>query len=155
MGHPEHDMLFIATQVARAAGLKNPSHAAGNFKNNSGKCTLFFNIGDALQDYQDLIDLPNDPSGKKYQKATSLFDEANTYRMLLRGHAPASEPFRKWVTEVVLPTIRKTGKFDVNASKLATRPRTRPHRTSLASSQPCMPRWLGSRRCSRNYWIYF
>ena len=34
--------------------------------------------------------------------------------MLLRGHAPQSEPFRKWVTEVVLPSIRKTGKFDVN-----------------------------------------
>jgi prophage antirepressor-like protein len=26
-GHPEHDLLFVATQVARAAGLKNPSMA--------------------------------------------------------------------------------------------------------------------------------
>ncbi|AZC58615.1 hypothetical protein C4K34_4464 [Pseudomonas chlororaphis subsp. piscium] len=36
--------------------------------------------------------------------------------MLLRGHAPASEPLRKWVTEEVLPTIRKTGKYDAEQS---------------------------------------
>jgi len=29
--HPEHDLLFVATQVARASGLKNPSGAVSNF----------------------------------------------------------------------------------------------------------------------------
>lgn len=28
IGHPEHDLLFIATQVGRLAGLKNPSNIA-------------------------------------------------------------------------------------------------------------------------------
>lgn len=37
--------------------------------------------------------------------------------MLLRGHAPQSEPFRKWVTEEVLPSIRKTGTYDLFASE--------------------------------------
>lgn len=37
--------------------------------------------------------------------------------MLLRGHAPQSEPFRKWVTEEVLPSIRKTGSYNVNESE--------------------------------------
>lgn len=27
VGHPEHELLFVATQVARAAGLKDPSNA--------------------------------------------------------------------------------------------------------------------------------
>ncbi|TLX58322.1 hypothetical protein DN824_09590 [Stutzerimonas nosocomialis] len=50
-------------------------------------------------------------------KATSwMFSEAATYQMLLWGHAPASEPFRKWVTEEVLPSIRKTGAYNVNES---------------------------------------
>lgn len=31
VGHPEHELLFVATQVARAAGLKNPSHAVANY----------------------------------------------------------------------------------------------------------------------------
>ncbi|MCY1280792.1 hypothetical protein D9M68_343560 [compost metagenome] len=36
--------------------------------------------------------------------------------MLLKGHAPQSEPFRKWVTEEVLPTIRKTRAYNIHAS---------------------------------------
>lgn len=32
--HPEHDVLFIATQVARAAGLKDPAGAVNNAKRN-------------------------------------------------------------------------------------------------------------------------
>lgn len=60
---------------------------------------------------------PLQANGRSYKNTTALFTEANTYQMLLRGHAPASEPFRKWVTEVVLPTIRKTGQFDIHESQ--------------------------------------
>ncbi|WP_240336463.1 Rha family transcriptional regulator [Pseudomonas syringae] len=42
-------------------------------------------------------------------RATWLLLEADVYQMLLRSNSPTSEPFRKWVTEEVLPTIRKTG----------------------------------------------
>lgn len=112
MGHPEHDMLFIASQVARAAGLRHPSQSVAAFKSVKA-CTMRLGIGDLHEVYNKTIDLPKDMSGKQYQNKTALLDEANTYRMLLRGNAPQSEPFRKWVTEVVLPSIRKTGKFDV------------------------------------------
>lgn len=43
-------------------------------------------------------------------------NETWVYKMLLAGHAPASEPFRKWVTEEVLPTIRKTGSYNAEGS---------------------------------------
>ena len=42
--------------------------------------------------------------------------ESEIYRMLLQGNAPQSEPFRRWVTEEVLPTIRKTGSYDAAKS---------------------------------------
>lgn len=41
-----------------------------------------------------------------------MFTESECYQMLLRGRAPQSEPFRKWVSEEVLPTIRKTGSYN-------------------------------------------
>lgn len=112
VGHPEHDILFIATQVARAAGLKNPAGSV-NLARKYHKC------GHPLETLmQDLcISLPVDEKGRKLRSTTVLFTEPETYQMLLRGHAPASEPFRKWVTEVVLPSIRKTGKFDVNEAQ--------------------------------------
>lgn len=49
-------------------------------------------------------------------KHSWLISETAAYYMLLRGHAPQSEPFRKWVTEEVLPSIRKTGQYDIAKS---------------------------------------
>ncbi|AZD62164.1 hypothetical protein C4K18_4205 [Pseudomonas chlororaphis subsp. aurantiaca] len=45
-----------------------------------------------------------------------LLTESSVYEMLARGHAPQTEPFRRWVFEEVLPTIRKTGKYDAEQS---------------------------------------
>ena len=103
-GHPEHDILFVATQVARAAGLKDPSTAVfAQAKKTSG--IRFASLGN----------LPRD--GHMVKSNSWLFTESATYQMLLRGHAPQSEPFRKWVTEEVLPAIRKTGSYNVNESE--------------------------------------
>lgn len=111
IGHPEHDILFIATQVARAAGLKDPAGSV-NLARKYHKCghplaTLIDNSS---------VSLPGDEKGRRIRSTTVLFTEPETYKMLLRGHAPASEPFRKWVTEEVLPSIRKTGAYNVNES---------------------------------------
>ncbi|WP_313136143.1 BRO-N domain-containing protein [Stutzerimonas nitrititolerans] len=111
-GHPEHDILFIATQVARAAGLKNAASSVNLARK-------YYKSGHPLEALiqESCISVPADDLGRKLRTTTVLFTEAETYQMLLRGHAPASEPFRKWVTEVVLPSIRKTGKFDVNEAQ--------------------------------------
>ncbi|WP_312723263.1 BRO-N domain-containing protein [Stutzerimonas nitrititolerans] len=111
IGHPEHDILFIATQVARAAGLKNPSYAASTNAKRYGH-TKALQVGALLGS----MEIPQTLQFN-LQKTSWLFTDSATYEMLLRGHAPASEPFRKWVTEVVLPSIRKTGKFDVNEAQ--------------------------------------
>lgn len=107
VGHPEHDILFIATQVARAAGLKSPSYASSVMAGRVGPAgsMQWGSLRGSLESPKGL--------GRPLVRTTWIFTEATVYQMLLRGHAPASEPFRKWVTEVVLPSIRKTGKFDV------------------------------------------
>lgn len=107
-GHPEHDILFIATQVARASGLKIPSQQASRHARIAGH-TQSIQFG-SIQS----VDTLEKPKG--VQATSWLFTEAATYQMLLRGHAPQSEPFRKWVTEEVLPSIRKTGKYNAEDS---------------------------------------
>lgn len=119
VGHPEHDLLFVATQVARAAGLKNPHMSATKYRNlacNAGK--KFLTIGSLVEAYTESRDFIGSMEGKRkaLQDSTMLFVEADVYQILLRGNAPQSEPFRKWVTEEVLPTIRKTGKYDAEQS---------------------------------------
>jgi prophage antirepressor-like protein len=110
VGHPEHDLLFIATQVGRAAGLADPKRLTQATKGQDGTLQLR-GLAPKVENLA-TIELYK-THGKRYMDAW-LFPEPVVYQMLLRGHAPASEPFRKWVTEVVLPSIRKTGKFDVN-----------------------------------------
>jgi len=40
-------------------------------------------------------------------------DEPGLYRLVLRSDKPEAEPFMEWVTSDVLPTIRKTGRYDL------------------------------------------
>jgi prophage antirepressor-like protein len=112
-GHPEHGLLFIATQVARAAGLKDPKNSIRLSRANH-KAGLYLSatlVGECS------TCLPKDIKGRNIKTNTVMFTEPETYGLLLRGNAPQSEPFRKWVTEVVLPSIRKTGKFDANKAQ--------------------------------------
>ncbi|MBJ2268204.1 hypothetical protein JFT60_12560 [Pseudomonas sp. MF6772] len=109
--HPDHDLLFVATQVARAAGLKDPKGAVNKARHlkKQGHNLMALVAESATS-------LPTGSDGKKLRSTTVFFSEPDLYAMLLRGHAPASEPFRKWVTEEVLPTIRKTGKYNAEDS---------------------------------------
>ena len=110
-GHPEHGLLFVATQVARAAGLNNPTNAVCVFRK-GGACRVRLTIGEVFVPYHERLgDLPKASNGRAYHAATALLDEVSVYTMLLRGHAPQSEPFRKWVTEEVLPSLRKSGTY--------------------------------------------
>lgn len=45
----------------------------------------------------------------------STINEAGLWRMLLRSDKPAAEPFIRWVTCEVLPSIRRTGKYAATA----------------------------------------
>lgn len=121
VGHPEHELLFIATQVANAAGMKDGRGTAKAFIRAANRAAT--KVG--LQ----MRDLANGEESSLLTEAqciemlpyprwrdTWVMSETDVYQMLLRGHSPRSEPFRRWVTEEVLPTIRKTGKYDAEQS---------------------------------------
>lgn len=115
VGHPEHDLLFVATQVAGAAGLKSPSANVSDYRKTERGAEGALTLRDALI-LEKSISVPKDGLGRTYRSTTALGSESWVYQLLLRGHAPASEPFRKWVTEEVLPTIRKTGQYNAAES---------------------------------------
>jgi prophage antirepressor-like protein len=117
VGHPEHDLLFIVAQVARVSGLKNVYNLTSSYKRL--KINLdrkWFDLGSACGALPLLQGQPTDEHGRGLPANTTLFTEGDVYAMLLRSNAPQTEPFRKWVTEEVLPTIRKTGKYNAEES---------------------------------------
>jgi len=113
VGHPEHDILFIATQVARAAGLKDGKRLTQATKGADGAMQLRA-LASKVENLA-TIEL-HKTQGKRY-KDSWLFPEHVTYQMLARGNAPQSQPFRDWVFKEVLPSIRKTGAYNVNESE--------------------------------------
>lgn len=53
------------------------------------------------------------PSASGFQE-TSLIPERDVYRLIMRSKLPEAEAFEEWVVGEVLPSIRKTGKYEVN-----------------------------------------
>lgn len=41
-----------------------------------------------------------------------FINESGFYALLMRSYKPQAKPFRKWVTSEILPSIRKTGKYE-------------------------------------------
>ena len=56
-------------------------------------------------------------NGKVVKTQTSLINEGDLYRLIVKSKLPAAQDFEEWVMDEVLPTIRKTGGY---ISKAAT-----------------------------------
>ncbi|MEN7526982.1 Bro-N domain-containing protein [Cupriavidus sp. DL-D2] len=46
----------------------------------------------------------------------TIINESGLYALVLRSRKPEARQFRKWVTAEVLPAIRKTGRYEVQAA---------------------------------------
>lgn len=69
-------------------------------------------VADRLdEDERRKLDLPR-------QGETWFINESGLYTTILRSDKPQAKSFRKWVTSEVLPSIRKTGQYQVPKSPL-------------------------------------
>lgn len=50
---------------------------------------------------------------------TNIINESGLYNVILRSDKPQAKPFRKWVTNEVLPSIRKTGGYMAGQEQLS------------------------------------
>lgn len=83
---------FVLTDVCRELDLANPTMVAKKLDNDE---RTKFDLG--------------------RQGETTIVNESGLYTVILRSDKPQAKPFRKWVTSVVLPSIRKTGSYSVQS----------------------------------------
>jgi prophage antirepressor-like protein len=63
--------------------------------------------------------LEEDEKGRKIiptpggEQEMLVINEPGLYSLMLRSNKPEAKQFKKWVTHEVLPTIRKTGKYEI------------------------------------------
>lgn len=51
-----------------------------------------------------------------------FIDEGNLYRLIIKSNMPESKPFENWVCDEVLPSIRKTGGYQMSNAPMAKHP---------------------------------
>ena len=81
---------FVAVDVCRVLEIGNPSDAVARL--DGDEVTL------------DSIEGNHRP--------TNLINESGLYALILTSKKPQAKPFRKWVTSEVLPSIRKSGRYE-------------------------------------------
>ena len=84
--------LFVASDVAKALGYKEPHKAVGRHCKGGTKHPVLTNGGT-----QDMV----------------VIREPDVYRLVTNSKLPAAQAFENWVMEDVLPSIRNTGSYEV------------------------------------------
>lgn len=59
-------------------------------------------------------------NGIEQKREVTIINESGLYHALIKSRKPEAKPFRKWVTGVVLPSIRKTGKYEHQPVQIVT-----------------------------------
>src|ERR1051325_4757412 len=65
----------------------------------------------------------------------SIVNESGLYALIFRSRTTGAKAFRRWVTEEVLPAIRKTGRYETAGDSLPALPRTFAEALRLAAEQ--------------------
>ncbi len=91
-----NQIMFVGKDVAQALGYKNPSNA------------LQVHV-----DTEDRTTYPIQVSGSNYKTNTLFVNESGLYALILSSKLPQAKAFKRWVTSEVLPSIRKTGRYEL------------------------------------------
>jgi len=85
---------FVANDVCAVLGIQNPWDALNRLHN-----------GDLVK--TEVLS----PQGTRQQ--TNIINEAGLYSLILRSNKPEARKFQYWITHEVIPSIRKTGAYNM------------------------------------------
>jgi len=88
---------FVAADVCKALGIKNTTTGL-NYLDKKERSK--FNLGGGA--------------------IGNIINESGLYKIIMRSDKPAAKPFQNWVTQTVLPAIRKDGGYVMGEEKIAT-----------------------------------
>lgn len=91
---------WVGNEACREVGVNNPRQALSRLDD----------------DEKDDVIL-NDAIGRPQK--TTIISEPGLYSLILSSRKPEAKKFKKWVTSVVLPQIRKTGSYSPATTQLA------------------------------------
>ena len=101
----DDEIYFKAKDVALCLGYKNSKDAIITHVDLDDKITY-----DKLRDREIRPPLIEN----KIDKQTIFINESGLYSLILSSKLPTAKAFKRWITHNVIPSIRKTGKYEIN-----------------------------------------
>lgn len=97
---------FVAADVCKVLAHTNPTVALSRLDDDETQVIDFatLNISEGRE---------NQALSKFEPQSINIINESGLYSLILTSRKPEAKKFKKWVTNEVLPTIRKTGKYEM------------------------------------------
>jgi hypothetical protein len=86
------ELWFVANDVCRVLGYKYPKDAVSRHCKPKGAMKHLLPTSGGMQE-------------------TTLINEGNLYRLIVKSQLPSADAFETWIFEEVIPSIRKTGSY--------------------------------------------
>lgn len=87
---------FVGKDVATSLGYAKPENAIANHVDDDDKTSTLIQ-----------------GSGSNYKSKAIIINESGLYSLILSSKLPTAKQFKHWVTADILPTLRKTGKYEL------------------------------------------
>ena len=107
---------FVVADVCWVLGLANPTEAIRGLDDDE-KMTLSTTEGHS--------------GTRGGAQSLNIISESGLYALIFKSRKPQAREFRKWVTNVVLPQIRKTGRYETETPK----PKAKPLRSNTSKER--------------------
>ena len=120
----EFEPWFIAKEVATLLGYDDTVRAVNrNVRQDDQKImsydeckSIFGGVAETIENTEDFggdINNTSENSIKINNNGMKFINESGLYDLILESKKPEAKVFRRWVTSEVLPSIRKTGSYNV------------------------------------------
>jgi prophage antirepressor-like protein len=99
---------FVAVDACGVLGLRNVTQALENLDDDEKD--IITRASDPIQNIGSL----GGPGQEGGAQSLNIINESGLYNLIFRSNKPEAREFRKWVTSVVLPSIRQKGYYAVS-----------------------------------------
>jgi prophage antirepressor-like protein len=96
-----HKVWFAANDIAIILGYKSPQKQIAKIIPHKYR-----------KQYEDL-NIHNKIYSRKYQNKTMFIDEVGLFRLSIKSKQPKAVKFQEWITDTVLPELRRKGTFEL------------------------------------------
>ena len=104
------EIWFVASDVCSALEIANPTQAVGRLDDDE-RAMVNLGQGNTLCSTEGIPGARGNPN-------TNIISESGLYSLVMSSRKAEAKQFKRWVTHEVLPTIRKTGRYEAPQAAL-------------------------------------